>query len=313
MREGGRVFQYGKCAACDVVFADPQPTADEIDWLYRNRYDYAWFIRRRGLKRLQAWHRWRRLRSILAELGATNAARRMLDVGGGHAWFLRAAKNEGWQAEGLELLDDELLAAARAHGITMHHGSLLAHPLERQQYDLLTAWHVIEHIPGPRAALQTIANLLSPGGLCVIAVPNLHATGFERAGAAWAWCQKPFIHPWHFSATALEKLLPSELEPLLVTTRDTWDAQWFETTTAYDAAMTVLYYACRAPRKAALMLGLRRLGAACETVQFWAEEALRLTTYATYLALRPALSRSYEQALRGSELLLVARKKPAGV
>jgi SAM-dependent methyltransferase len=309
LREGGRAFRYAACPACGVMFSDPLPTPEEITWLYTHRYDYEWFRQRRGLKRVQAWHRWRRLRAQLAELGIPATPRRLLDIGGGHAWFLRAAQKAGWQADGLELLSDAQLAEARALGLTIHHGTLLAAPPGLGAYDLVTMWHVLEHIIDPRAAFAALVRLLAPGGVCVIAVPNLDATGYQRAGADWVWCQKPFIHPLHFSPRALEKLLPADLELLSLTSRDTWDGQAFETTALYAGIMKAIYYACRAPRKAALLLRLTPLARLCDRLQFWLEEGFRLASYAVYLALRPLLSRGSERALRGSELLLITRRK----
>jgi SAM-dependent methyltransferase len=293
------------------MFADPRPTAEEIGWLYGNRYDYSWFIQRQALKRRQAAHRWGRLRNIFRELPITNVSRHLLDVGGGHAWFLLAAQRDGWKAEGLELLDDTLLAAAKDHGVTIHHGSLTAHSLPPGTFGVVTAWHVVEHIPEIGAAIAAIADLLAPDGIGIIAVPNYHSAGLAREGVEWVWCQKPFIHPWHLSATTLKKLLPPSLEILLLTSRDTWDGQWVETTALYRLAMKVIYYASHIPRKGAAIISWKWGVALCERLQFWAEEGLRLATYTAYLALRPLLKQRYEAALRGSELMLVVRKKAA--
>lgn len=309
LREGEHAFRYAHCPACQAMFADPQPTAEETDWLYSHRYDYSWFIQRRGLKRIQAAHRWQRLRALFTELQIAGPSRRMLDIGGGHAWFLRAAQEDGWTPEGLELLNDELVATAKAHGIVMHHGSLLAHSLPANTFGLVTAWHVVEHVPDVRAAVSAIADLLAPGGIGVIAVPNYHAAGMKRDGLAWVWCQKPFIHPWHLSATTLKTLIPPSLEVLLVTSRDTWDAQWAESTGLYHYAMKAIYAVALYVRKGAALLSIQSGKAFGDRLQFLAEEALRLWTYCGYLLLRPFLRKSYEAALKGSELMLIVRKK----
>lgn len=291
------------------MFADPLPTTEEIAWLYGHRYDYSWFVQRRGLKRLQATHRWQRLRAIFRELSVESPSRHLLDIGGGHAWFLRAAREDGWKAEGLELLDDTLMSAAKDHGVVIHHGSLIEHSLPPETFGVVTAWHVVEHISELRRAVAAIAELLAPGGLGIVAVPNYHSAGMAQKGVDWVWCQKPFIHPWHLSATTLQSLLPSSVEVLLLTSRDTWDAQWVEATAPFELAMKAIYFASRIPRKVATLLSWQWGVAACDRLQFWEEEGLRLATYAGYLMLRPLLRRRYEAALRGSELMLVMRKK----
>ncbi|HSI10863.1 MAG TPA: class I SAM-dependent methyltransferase [Chthoniobacter sp.] len=290
------------------MFSHPLPTDEEVGWLYGHRYDYSWFIQRQGLKQFQATHRWQRLRTIFRQLPIADLPRRLLDVGGGHALFLRAAQKDGWKVEGLELLDDALVATAKDHGIAIHQGSLITHSLPPNTFGVVTAWHVVEHIPEIRQAIAAIAELLAPGGIGVIAVPNYHAAGLAREGADWVWCQKPFIHPWHLSATTLKALLPPSVEVLLLTSRDTWDAQWAESTTPFKLAMEMIYFVSRIPRKGAALLSWQGGRAACDRLQFWAEEGLRLVTYAGYLALRPLLRRRYEAALRGSELMLVMRK-----
>lgn len=295
------------------MFADPRPTDSEIEWLYGHRYDYSWFIQRKGLKRLQAWHRWSRLRAIFRKLSLEGIPRRLLDVGGGHAWFLRAAQKDAWKAEGLELLDDSLVSEAKESGIDIHQGSLISHSLPGASFGLVTAWHVIEHISEIQQAIPAIAHLLVPGGIGVVAVPNYRSAGMAREGADWVWCQKPFIHPWHLSANTLKSLLPSSVEPLLLTSRDTWDAQWVESTKPYRLAMKLIYFGARIPRKIATLLSWKPMAAACDRLQFWAEEALRLGAYAGYIALRPLLKRPYEEALHGSELMVVFRKKSAGL
>lgn len=308
LREGGRVFRYGECDGCQLMFAEPQPTPEELEWLYTHRYDYEWFRKRRSLKRLQARHRWSRLRSLLARHGGA-PGRRLLDVGGGHNWFLRAARRDGWEATGLELLSDELARTAAALGVEMQHGTLTAHSLGSRTFDVVTIWHALEHMSDPRAAFAGAAALVAPGGFCVVAVPNFQCAGYARAGADWVWCQKPFIHPWHFSARSLQSLLPADLEAVEVTTRDTWDGQVFDTTAAWRAMMRLIYLGWRVPAKAARALGLRTVERGCDQAQFLTEEALRLATYAGYIALRPLLRSSYENAMRGSELLLLARKR----
>jgi SAM-dependent methyltransferase len=309
LREDGRSFHYARCPSCDTMFADPLPNAEEVSWLYRVRYDYSWFAQRQRLKRWQAIHRWRRLEGIFRELKISNTPRRLLDVGSGHGWFLRAAKDAGWQVEGLDMLDDQLVAAAARDGIILHQGSLVDHSLPAGEFDVVTAWHVVEHIPEIRSAVDALERLLTDGGIAVIVVPNYHAAGLARSGLRWVWCQKPFIHPWHLSATTLKKVLPPSLEILLLTSRDTWDAQWAESTWPYRFGMLVFSLATRIPRKLAAVCRWQWGVTACDQIRFLAEEALRLTTYAAYLALRPLTRRIYEDALAGSELMLVARKK----
>ena len=64
-KSGGNDARLG----CGLRFSVPMPDDEETAWLYTERYDYAWFARRRGLKKIQAWHRSLRVGALLREAG----------------------------------------------------------------------------------------------------------------------------------------------------------------------------------------------------------------------------------------------------
>jgi SAM-dependent methyltransferase len=306
LREGGRRFHYEECNRCGLRFSVPMPDDDETAWLYTGRYDYAWFARRSGLKKIQAWHRSLRIRSLLRASGQMPRGTRLLDVGCGHGWFVDAARRRGWQAEGIDLSESDSLSDA-----PIHQGSLVSNDLPRGSFDVITIWHGLEHMNNPRESLAGLANLLAPGGVCLIALPNLDSTAYRRDQQDWVWCQKPFIHPWHFSSKSLQAMLPPGLDPVRLTARDTWDGQWATATPIYRRLRRVIEICTHASQKIARLLHLRRAVEFFETLQFLAEETLRLTAYAIYLALRPLLRARYEDGLKACELTLIARKAPA--
>src|SRR5208337_4886157 len=72
-------------------------------------------------------------------------------------------------------------------------------------FDLVTLWHVLEHMPEPLAALQQVYRLLKPGGRIVIEVPNLASVEAHWLGRHWYHLDVPF-HFWHFTPRSLRTM-----------------------------------------------------------------------------------------------------------
>ncbi|MDQ6691916.1 MAG: class I SAM-dependent methyltransferase, partial [Candidatus Dormibacteraeota bacterium] len=109
----------------------------------------------------------------VAMIEALQPARgRLLDVGAGIGTFLALARDRGWQVAGSEVSDSAVRLAADRHGLTLVQGQLETAELGLGSFDVVTLWHVLEHVPSPFRTLRTCRRLLRPGGLVVIAVPN---------------------------------------------------------------------------------------------------------------------------------------------
>jgi SAM-dependent methyltransferase len=298
----GRGFGYLACRACQFLFCHPPPTADELGSYYAAEFDYGWYDRRRLLKRFQGAHRWRLVRRAIARLAVVRG--RLLDIGCGEGWFIAAARRDRWRVAGVELAAVPV-ANARRMGLEVVQGAIEALPAPQQHYDAVALWHSLEHMLEPRQALAWVRAALAPGGVVVIAVPNINSRGQLRRGAAWIWLQQPFVHLWHFSARSLGLLLEQAgFETLACATRDTWDAQYL-----YDgivAQRLEWHYFKKLAFETTSLLKRLRVGRA-EQIGDWLFFALceisRLAFYALYLGMAPLCGRRDG----GSELLVIAR------
>lgn len=126
-----------------------------------------------------------------------------LDFGGGAGGFSSFTKSKGINPV---LIDNSktALKAARAQGIQAYE-SLDELP-KKERFDLITLWHVLEHLPSPDQTLIALRQHLSKKGLLVVAVPNLHAPDAKYYGPHWAGFDLP-RHLWHFSTPGLTRLL----------------------------------------------------------------------------------------------------------
>jgi len=143
--------------------------------------------------------------SLISKLN--NATGSLLDVGAGTGDFLNTAKDKGWDIQGVEP-NQNARELARSKNV------LLKESLDEfsgQQFDVITLWHVLEHLPNLKDTIQQIENLLTPGGTLIIAVPNYNSFDAKHYKSFWAALDVP-RHLWHFSRNSMSKLFSSKLK-----------------------------------------------------------------------------------------------------
>ncbi len=129
----------------------------------------------------------------------------VLDIGSGTGDFLAEAKQQNWKAVGMEP-SDKAKALAKQKGICI----IDTYPeLEDNFFDVITMWHVLEHVPDLEFQIKELKRLLKPDGVIFIAVPNFKSYDAFHYGKFWAAYDVP-RHLWHFSKTAIEKLFAKE-------------------------------------------------------------------------------------------------------
>lgn len=129
----------------------------------------------------------------------------LLDIGAGTGDFLVAAKADGWNVIGTEP-NDKAKNIASTKGIVLieNTGNLQDHSM-----DVITMWHVLEHVYDPEIQIKELKRLLKPTGTIVIAVPNFNSYDAKHYGEFWAAYDVP-RHLWHFSKTAIGKLFEAQ-------------------------------------------------------------------------------------------------------
>ena len=138
----------------------------------------------------------------------------ILDIGCGTGDFVMACKRNSWTVSGIEPNDKarklaELKLKEEANG-----GKAIFRSIEElvkinKKYDVITMWHVLEHIPNLEQYINLIKNLLNPGGTLVIAVPNFMSFDANHYKTYWAGFDVP-RHLWHFSKESIKLLFESE-------------------------------------------------------------------------------------------------------
>jgi len=186
------------CQACGLQFVAPIPTSAELADYYNRSYAvplerYA-AAGHRNIARIAELERWCPERGRLLEFGASY----------GHS--LALARDRGWDVAGVEL-SPTASAYARSHfGLNVFNCDLADAPLGEGSLDAVIGWHVLEHVRNPKNHLLRVAQLLKPGGVLGLRVPNIASFGARNAGQWWPWMCPP-AHLWFFSAKTLPRLL----------------------------------------------------------------------------------------------------------
>ncbi|MBJ7879661.1 class I SAM-dependent methyltransferase [Gelidibacter salicanalis] len=128
----------------------------------------------------------------------------LLDVGCGTGDFLQVAAKAGWTITGIE---PNINARAIANKKTQNavHNAERLFQFKANTYDVITLWHVLEHLPNLEEHISTLKNLLKPGGTLIIAVPNYRSYDAQLYKEFWAAYDAP-RHLWHFSQDAIKNL-----------------------------------------------------------------------------------------------------------
>jgi 2-polyprenyl-3-methyl-5-hydroxy-6-metoxy-1,4-benzoquinol methylase len=196
------------CTRCGLVFVDPVPAEATDAATYGAGYYEPW-QRDEERPRRRMWRR--RLRALDARAGRRGA---LLDVGCGDGLFLRVARDAGWRIDGIEFSPEGAARAAARLGRPVAIGDLAAAAVLPGPFDVVTVWHVLEHLPEPRPMLAAAHRRLRSGGLLVVAVPNLDNIPMRAAYRVARGRPLPLFEPGarephlsHFDRHTLRRIL----------------------------------------------------------------------------------------------------------
>jgi SAM-dependent methyltransferase len=172
------------------VYVLPRPTETELNEFYGPAYFVGGELRYDdfGLPEMNAVRAWPALKNHLgARLPESG---RLLDVGCSSGAFLATARDDGWSVVGTEQAEFAAQRAREEHGVTVFTGSLLP-PEDAGQFDLITAWHVLEHLVDPLDALRSLRDRLASNGTLFIDVPSWGSIGRRVRRERWAQLTPP--------------------------------------------------------------------------------------------------------------------------
>jgi 2-polyprenyl-3-methyl-5-hydroxy-6-metoxy-1,4-benzoquinol methylase len=211
-REGlGGPFAILQCAACGHGVTDPVP--DDLAAWYPTTYpqhgDRDGLTGRIVAAAVRHTAHTRRCSPAIERVvpdaalgGPIDARARVLDVGAGSGAFVRALRDVGVDAHGVEPSVNAVAAAHNAGCDTVVLGTLEDAALPYDCWDLIRIHHALEHVPDPIATLCTARASLSASGRMVVVVPNFDGLGRRLFGASWDGLELP-RHLHHFTRSSL--------------------------------------------------------------------------------------------------------------
>ena len=198
-------FELVSCHGCGLVFTNPQPAKHELPKYYQSDAYISHSNKSRDvIGQLYKFGRAFTLRwkHNLVRRHSIKDPHSILDFGCGTGSFLRECVKHNLKISGVEPSDTARLQAQETTG------SHIEHDLSKitGQFDAITLWHVLEHIPDLTQTLNSLTNYLNKDGTMFIAVPNLNSQDAAVYREYWAAYDVP-RHLWHFSRTSMQQLL----------------------------------------------------------------------------------------------------------
>lgn len=207
-------FLIGRCRICGLVYVVNPVVCTSVPQLYDECYFGTLSKEAYGPEGAgNPYHRalWfinhQRIRALSLLTGGSGRGRRLLDVGCGPGFFLSTAREFGWDPAGVEISSVAVEFGARSYGLEIHRGDLLDLGLPSRSFDVITMWHLLEHLPKPMATLRVARRLLREGGWLVVEVPNFQSLVSRLTARPYRGATHPRFHRQSFSHRTLERAL----------------------------------------------------------------------------------------------------------
>lgn len=190
----GMHAMVAECPACRLAFQTPRPSAEAslayMNWRWRSSDAYVG-DRAKQLRRAE--------QQMKIVRGFFDRPARLMDFGAGSGAFVRAARDEGWNADGIEQSVSARERAGKFFDVK------LGEDWGEGLYDVVTLWDVVEHLRDPRALLAAVGERLSPGGLIFVETGNFE--NWTRLEQKERWGLYLFDHQYYFTPASLQRVM----------------------------------------------------------------------------------------------------------
>ena len=203
----GEEFVIRKCEGCGFKLTADAPDEDSISPYYQSEEYVSHSDTSKGLVN-RAYHVARNImlgqkRKITARAARIKSGK-LLDIGAGTGYFASYMEKHGWQVAGTEKSGEARQFAHNEFGLELHPTEQLF-SFSAESFDIVTMWHVLEHIHALKKNISELNRVLKPNGCLFIAIPNHTSYDAKHYKKFWAAYDVP-RHIWHFAPPQLQAL-----------------------------------------------------------------------------------------------------------
>lgn len=204
-RGNNELFKIQECNSCKLWFTSPRPADSDLGKYYEAEDYISHTDKKEGvIDRIYHLVRTYSLGKKLALINSiNNGSGSLMDYGAGTGYFASKAKAAGWEVEGVEPSQVARDIAEKRDNIRLYDPEQMQ--WENGKYDVITLWHVLEHLPNLKEHLAKFSEALKEGGALIIAVPNHESYDSEYYGNQWAALDVP-LHLYHFKKENIKRL-----------------------------------------------------------------------------------------------------------
>lgn len=189
-------FHVKRCSICDVVFL-ADATVNEA--YYKKYYDTGYYdgglsadnsLINRLVKVLESWSSKQKEKILLKYAPKRKQKLKILDVGCGSGKFLDSLSLHKFEKYGVEI-NEEGINLSRKKGFTVYDKDITEINFGKKRFDIITLWHVAEHLTDPIGVFKKIHDSLENDGIVLIATPNTGSMGFKMGKSKWFHLDSP--------------------------------------------------------------------------------------------------------------------------
>lgn len=204
-------FSIVECPDCSLKFTNPRPDEKEIGRYYESEEYVSHSNSKKGL--INTIYHWVRNYSLNQKVSLINGEldqhsksgdKLLLDIGCGTGEFLATAVKNGWIGKGIEPNTKAREQAILNHKLDVTDESGI-NTLQTGSFNVITMWHVLEHVHRLNERIEELYKLLKPGGKAIIAVPNCVSLDAKIYAENWAAYDVP-RHLYHFTPVTIKEL-----------------------------------------------------------------------------------------------------------
>lgn len=205
----GQNFTIQQCSNCSFVFTNPRPSVDEIAPYYQSDKYVSHAGKKEGLGIMYKIYDVVRNFSIQSKLNlikSYNSSGKLMDLGCGLGYFLHSViQDKTFDAVGVDVSDEAISYVKEKFGYNVINENELDTFL-KESFDVITQWHVLEHVHFLNERMVQLYNLLKQNGTMFIAVPNSGSWDSKHYKEYWDGFDVP-RHLYHFNTKSFNLLM----------------------------------------------------------------------------------------------------------